>query len=64
MSGSNKYSTLLSSSLLGSVLKDLGKYSGAELIHRQTLATSKKVLSVNYPSTLTTINNLAHVLGR
>ncbi|KAF2788886.1 hypothetical protein K505DRAFT_254466, partial [Melanomma pulvis-pyrius CBS 109.77] len=62
MSGSNESSTLLSSNLLGSVLTALGKYSEAESMHRQTLATSKKVLGVNHPSTLTTMNNLALVL--
>ncbi|KAF2726964.1 hypothetical protein EJ04DRAFT_390807, partial [Polyplosphaeria fusca] len=51
--------TLLSSDLLGSILTDLGKYSEAESMHRQTLATREKVLGVDYPDTLTTMNNLA-----
>lgn len=32
-------------------------------MHRQTLATSEKVLGKEHPSTLTTMNNLAGVLG-
>lgn len=62
MLGNNNSYILLSSNLLRSVLTDLGKYSDTELMHRQTLATSKRVLSLDYLDTLTTINNLAEVL--
>ncbi|KAF2740903.1 HET-domain-containing protein [Polyplosphaeria fusca] len=75
--GSDEPSTLLSSDLLGSVLKDLGKYSEAESMHRQTLATKKTaesmhrqtlatketVLGVNHPDTLTSVYCLAHLLA-
>jgi tetratricopeptide (TPR) repeat protein len=60
--GADNSSTLLSSSLLGSILQDLGKYEEAESMHRQTLATSEKVLGVEHPNTLATMNNLARVL--
>jgi tetratricopeptide (TPR) repeat protein len=58
----NNSSTLLSASLLGSILYDLGKYEEAEGMHRQTLATSEKVLGKEHPSTLSIMNNLAGVL--
>ncbi|KAJ4361600.1 hypothetical protein N0V95_001761 [Ascochyta clinopodiicola] len=59
--GSDDSSTLLSSDILGSVLKDLGRYPEAESMHRQTLATRETVLGINHPSTLATMNNLAEV---
>ncbi|ORY09124.1 hypothetical protein BCR34DRAFT_625896 [Clohesyomyces aquaticus] len=62
--GSDASSTLLSSSLLDYIMADLGKYSEAKSMHRQTLATKEKVLGVDHPDTLTTMNNLALVLGR
>ena len=61
--GSDASSTLLSSSLLGSIMAGLGKYSEAESMQRQTLATKEKVLGVDYPSTLQSMNNLAEVLS-
>ena len=49
---------------LAGVLGSQGKYKEAESMHRQTLATNKKMLGVEHPDTLTTMNNLALVLGR
>ncbi|KAH7356026.1 hypothetical protein BKA66DRAFT_515754 [Pyrenochaeta sp. MPI-SDFR-AT-0127] len=60
----DNYSTLLSSSLLGSILTDLGKYKEAESMYRQTLAASEKVFGLEHPDTMTVINNLALVLDR
>ena len=54
-------------SLMGRVGRcqaSLGQYSGAETTHRQVLAFREKSLGQKYPSTLTTMNNLAGVLGR
>jgi hypothetical protein len=54
-------------SLLGRVGRcqaSLGQYSAAETTHRQVLAFREKSLGQKYPSTLTTMNNLAGVLGR
>ena len=54
-------------SLLGRVGRcqaSLGQYSAAETTHQQVLAFREKSLGQKYPSTLTTMNNLAGVLGR
>ncbi|GKT52039.1 kinesin light chain [Colletotrichum spaethianum] len=40
----------------------LGKYGESEQMHRQTLELCKKMLGPENPSTLTSMNNLAHVL--
>jgi Tfp pilus assembly protein PilF len=48
---------------LALVLDSQGKYEEAEAMHRQTLATSEKVLGHEHPSTLTSMNNLAGVLN-
>ena len=55
------------SSLLGRVgdcQASLGQYSAAETVDRQAFLIQKKVLGVEHPSTLTSMNNLALVLDR
>jgi hypothetical protein len=46
------------------VLKDLGRYSEAESMHMQTLATSETVLGVTRPGILTSVYNLADLLAK
>jgi tetratricopeptide (TPR) repeat protein len=49
---------------LAGVLDRQGKYEEAEAMHRQTLATSEKVLGREHPSTLTSVYCLAHLLAK
>jgi tetratricopeptide (TPR) repeat protein len=56
-------STLLTATLLGSILSDLGKYREAELMDRQTLARREKLFGSDNPSTLASMGNLALVLN-
>ena len=44
-------------------LDSQGKYSEAESMYRQTLATSEKVLGVDRPDTLTSVYYLTHLLA-
>jgi tetratricopeptide (TPR) repeat protein len=41
-----------------------GKYDRAEISYRQTLELTVKVLGIDHPSTLSTMNNLASVLNK
>jgi hypothetical protein len=49
---------------VGLALDKQGRYSEAEKMHMQTLATKEKVLGVEHPDTLTPMKNLALVLSR
>jgi hypothetical protein len=46
------------------VLGRQGKYEEAEVMNRQTLALKETVLGREHPETLTSINNLAHLLKK
>jgi tetratricopeptide (TPR) repeat protein len=54
----------MSMSNLALVLESQGKYEEAEAMNRQTLALSETVLGHEHPDTLTSMNNLAHVLAK
>ena len=62
--GEEDVDTLDSLGLLATVLSDQGKYEEAEVMHRQALALTEKVVGKEHPSTLTSMNNLAGVLIR
>jgi hypothetical protein len=49
---------------LAAVLTSQGRYKEAEVIGRQTLARSKKVLGPEHPYTLKSMSNLERVLER
>ena len=49
-------------STLANVLKDQDKYEQAEERHRQAFRLRETVLGKEYPSTLTSMNNLTNVL--
>ncbi|KAK4108618.1 hypothetical protein N656DRAFT_684421, partial [Canariomyces notabilis] len=49
---------------VGEGLHQLGKYEDAERMHRQALGLKEEVLGKEHPYTLTSMNNLASVLGR
>lgn len=54
--------TLTSVSNLAEVLRFQGKYEAAEEMSRRALAGYEKVLGVEHPSTLTSVNNLVLAL--
>jgi tetratricopeptide (TPR) repeat protein len=56
--------SLNTSSLLASVLRELGKYKESEKLHRQVLKGREKVVGTKHPDTLASINNLAGVLRK
>ena len=60
--GEDATTTLNSSSLFASVLRNQGKYEAAEEMNRRALAGREKVLGVEHPYVLTSVNNLALVL--
>ena len=47
---------------LALVLEKQGKYEEAEMMHREELELSQRILGKEHPSTLTSMNNLALVL--
>jgi tetratricopeptide (TPR) repeat protein len=47
---------------VGEYFQQTGKYKEAETMHRRTLELREKVLGLEHPSTLTSMNNLASVL--
>jgi hypothetical protein len=55
--------SLTSVSNLTSVLEYQGKYKAAEEMNRRAPAGYEKVLGVEHPETLTSVSNLAAVLG-
>lgn len=59
----NYLDTLTTINNLAEVLVSQGKYLEAESMHRQTLATSERVLGVNHPDTLMSVHCLAHLLA-
>ena len=60
-SGELATATLKSLALLASVLGDQGKYEEAENMHRRALKGKEKVLGIEHPNTLNTVNNLAMI---
>jgi tetratricopeptide (TPR) repeat protein len=52
-----------SASNLATVLRDQGKYEAAEEMQRRALELDRKVLGLEHPTTLLSMNNLAGVLG-
>lgn len=56
--------TFESTNSFAAVLDAQGKYEEVERTHRQTLQLSEKVLGLEHPSTLSSMNNLALMLSR
>jgi hypothetical protein len=53
----------MSMNYLGLVLKDKGKYSESEQMHREVLEGTERLLGKEHPNTLMSMSNLATVLG-